>query len=518
MESEMRHIQRLAILSSAIALSAAPAGAAPTLANPGAPEFAIQVQSYVGRADAPSIPGIGAFWGGGGGFGGGRYNSWPATPPPSLPPYRPRVYNTYQPPPQPQAQPQPPAPVVADVPYREPTSVRKTTFARPIPNAQPNFLATLSGVRGDDVSVRSVGGTFANIASGRQLKAADALASGPDTEVTLTLRDGGAVHLSPATLIDLAPLDSKQNNAKVLVDLETGEVSSQVSLGATTGYNFAVKTDRAIVDVREAAFTVRHDKQTGVTTVSVEEGVVQVTPTNKSLEPVGLRAGQQAQIAADHVNVPAPADESAGSAAADPVAAAVPDATAKVVPASAVAPMATASTVPAATPTADSAPVTAASSGAASALPAADAAPTATVASVAPAAAVTPAATVGSPVRATDSAAVATAAGTAPAATPATTDLTGSWLMQDGRVVQLTQSGNQVSWSYRGSAGHEALAGTISGTFDGRFLVGTFQYKEGDSVGNGTVTLTMDGSNRLVGGWVATFPPGTAGETILTRQ
>src|ERR1700733_8983070 len=194
----MHHIQRLAILHAAIALFAASAVAAPKLAPPAAPGFVIPVQGYRGNYN-PSLPGIGGFWGGGLGFGGGHYNSWPAPPPRPTPP--PPVYSTYQPPPQPQA------PVVSEAPYSDVPAVRKTTFARPIPNAQPNYLATLSGVRGDDVSVRPAGGTFANISSGRQLKATDELASGPDTDVTLTLRDGGTVNVSPATQINLAALD-----------------------------------------------------------------------------------------------------------------------------------------------------------------------------------------------------------------------------------------------------------------------------------------------------------------------
>jgi hypothetical protein len=59
--------------------------------------------------------------------------------------------------------------------------------------------------------------------------------------------------------------------------------------------------------------------------------------------------------------------------------------------------------------------------------------------------------------------------------------------------------------------------GNVTGTFDGKFFVGTFQYKDGDAVGNGTITLVLD-DNKLVGGWVATAPAGSTGSSMLTRQ
>jgi FecR-like protein len=474
MESAMHHTQRLAVFTAAIGLLTAPAVAAPPLAARAKPQFLLLVQGHNGFAPGvpnigfglrnigPGLSGPGGFWGGGPGFGGGRYNSWPSSPPP--PP--PAPAQSYQPPPsyqQPSYQPaynnypapqqRPDVPVASAAPRAGRPPSRKPTFTRPIPNAQPNYLATLSGVRGDDVSVRPAGGKFANVTSGSQLKAADEISSGPETEVTLTLRDGGTVRLSPATKVDLAALDGDTKSGKPMIDLEIGEVSSKVTLGASTGYNLAVRTDRAAVMVREAAFTVRHDKRTGATTVSVEDGIVRITPANGSLEAVSLLAGQQAEIGADRI-------ETTAVAAADPAPATLPAADSA----------APKDAVPAATPAAASAVRPVSASALAAAEPAAE------------------------------------------------RELTGNWLAQDGTTVQLTQDGNQVSWSYRGTAGHEARAGTVSGRFDGKFLVGTFHEREGDIVGDGTMTLTMDGSNRLVGGWVSTSQPGRTGETVLTRQ
>ncbi|MBV9553178.1 MAG: hypothetical protein JO032_10345 [Alphaproteobacteria bacterium] len=218
-----------------------------------------------------------------------------------------------------------------------------------------------------------------------------------------------------------------------------------------------------MVAVREATIVVRHDKRMGVTTIEVSDGVAVVKPANTLLAAINLRAGQQAVIDAENMDAP-PAADVADVAATD-----LPSDTAV-----------------------DTRTEIASITGAAGA--------------DATAGAATPAAT--------DAAAETTAL-----AAPATAaDLNGSWLTNDGSVVQLTQSGNQVSWNYRGPAGHETRVGTVSATFDGKFLVGTFLYTEGSETGNGTLTLTADGSNRLVGGWIATSPPGAMGQEILTRQ
>jgi hypothetical protein len=494
----MPHIQRLAILSAAIALLAAPVLATPRVVPPNVPVLFVPVQGSR-NGYAPSIPGIGGFLGAGGGFGGGlgggRYNSWGNAPPPP-PTYQPPVYNTYQPPaqtqayqpPPPRMQPQPQAPVVADTPV-EHTSIRRTTTARPVPNAQPNYLATLSGVKGDTVSVRSGGGAFTTVSSGRQLIAGDDLATGPDTEVTLTLRDGSSVIVGAATQINLAAFDEK-NPTKALVNLKIGEISPKVTMGASTGYNFGVKTERASVSIREANFTIRYDKQSDLTTVSTEDGSVYVVPTNTSLQPTTVAAGQEADITVNRIVASAPVE-----IAADAPTAPAPDA----------------GSAPAVSPPANPAglkPVVAASVKTTVSVsdgdPAAAAVPT--PAGDASAAAAAPTATQ-----------TASTDATAPAAAAAPADLSGSWINQDGSVVKLTQNGTQVSWNYKGPAGHESLTGSVTGNFDGRFFVGTFRYKDGDAEGNGTITLTLDG-NKLVGGWVATNPAGSTGSSAMTRQ
>jgi tetratricopeptide (TPR) repeat protein len=99
----------------------------------------------------------------------------------------------------------------------------------------------------------------------------------------------------------------------------------------------------------------------------------------------------------------------------------------------------------------------------------------------------------------------------------AANDLSGTWLLDDGRTIQIKQSGNQVGWDVRGGNGHESRVGTVTCTFDGKELVGMYQFTEGGVEGRGTIHMTLDG-NRLEGTLASLNPPGQSRHTVITRQ
>jgi hypothetical protein len=95
--------------------------------------------------------------------------------------------------------------------------------------------------------------------------------------------------------------------------------------------------------------------------------------------------------------------------------------------------------------------------------------------------------------------------------------LAGGWRLDDGRRIQIKQTGNQVSWDVHGGAGHESRVGTVSCVFDGKELVGIYQFTEGTGTGRGTVHMTFDG-DRLSGMLSSLDPPGQTRHTVITRQ
>lgn len=64
---------------------------------------------------------------------------------------------------------------------------------------------------------------------------------------------------------------------------------------------FRIITDYLTASSKNTIFSVSHDEQTQVSTVAVEEGEVEVTPTNPSLQPFNLQSGQQVQVNAESI-------------------------------------------------------------------------------------------------------------------------------------------------------------------------------------------------------------------------
>lgn len=64
----------------------------------------------------------------------------------------------------------------------------------------------------------------------------------------------------------------------------------------------SVKTPTATITDKETSYVVSFDKNRQVTTVGVEEGKVEVTPANSSLQPITLAANQQTQVTENNIS------------------------------------------------------------------------------------------------------------------------------------------------------------------------------------------------------------------------
>jgi FecR protein len=164
----------------------------------------------------------------------------------------------------------------------------------------------------------SAAGAWLPVERGTVLKAGDEITTGPDGSVTLAFADNSTVVLKNATQLKIATFFTEGGIIRTEILLKMGEVASKVNKSEATKSDFRIKTPTDVDSVRGTAFTVRYDPRTQTTTTMVEEGVVEVTPTNTSLRPVTLRAGQQVQVTQNRVG------PITGSGNATPAAATVP--------------------------------------------------------------------------------------------------------------------------------------------------------------------------------------------------
>ncbi|MDX6443944.1 MAG: hypothetical protein QOH71_1018 [Blastocatellia bacterium] len=140
------------------------------------------------------------------------------------------------------------------------------------------------------------GADWQEASEGMRLSTDDEIHTGPDSEATLQFPDGSIVVLKQMTRIKMRGLLSQENRVKIDLLLRMGELKAQVVRQDVVGSDFSVRTPVATTSVRGTVFTVIHNESSQSTTVGVEESKVLVTPTNSSLQPVLLEAGQQVEI------------------------------------------------------------------------------------------------------------------------------------------------------------------------------------------------------------------------------
>jgi len=85
-------------------------------------------------------------------------------------------------------------------------------------------------------------------------------------------------------------------------------------------------------------------------------------------------------------------------------------------------------------------------------------------------------------------------------AAPAAGRITGDWVNQFGAVTRLVQQGNVISGTYS-DAKQPTLTGTLQGTFDGKTLRATLNWKSGADTSYGSLLLSLTPQGNLEGTW-----------------
>ncbi|WKZ80727.1 MAG: FecR domain-containing protein [Fimbriimonadaceae bacterium] len=124
----------------------------------------------------------------------------------------------------------------------------------------------------------------------------DRIVTGMDSSVKLRFEDGTVVDVSELTDMKVLCFIDAGAAVQTRLWIRGGEISASVNRSVERPSSFDVKTPTATCGVRGTKFTVRFHKQTGVATVRVTEGRVEVTPVNPSIQPVTLAPGQSAEV------------------------------------------------------------------------------------------------------------------------------------------------------------------------------------------------------------------------------
>jgi hypothetical protein len=137
---------------------------------------------------------------------------------------------------------------------------------------------------------------------GDRIETWDMLVTGMDSTVKLRFADGTVVDVGELTDMKVAAFIDAGNAVQTRLWLRGGEASASVNRSSERPSSLEVKTPTATLGVRGTRFTVRHDKASGLTTVRVTEGAVELAPADPSRKPVSLTAGQSIDVSLDAVS------------------------------------------------------------------------------------------------------------------------------------------------------------------------------------------------------------------------
>ena len=149
-----------------------------------------------------------------------------------------------------------------------------------------------------EVQIRKKGGHWMKFDASTTIDAGDMINVGYKGFVRFSYPDGHVTAVHALTLVEVS-----SNGALI----ERGSVNVQGA--ATTVSDFSIRTAVTTASVRGTEFAVNYDPDTKQALVAVREGTVLAIPTNRSLTPVTLNAGEQTFVTDATATPASPLDE-----------------------------------------------------------------------------------------------------------------------------------------------------------------------------------------------------------------
>ena len=169
-------------------------------------------------------------------------------------------------------------------------------YSSPPPVGAPPRRDPVPAVSGEGADTRSdAGSQWAPAQEGKPIPVGGGLRTGPAAIATLALFGGAVAGLGPQTQVSVTAEGLRLSSGQLLVDRPGGASAAPATV---------VETGAARITGSGTRYAVTHDPARGLTTVVVEEGLVQVTPAREGAQPFTLAAGEQATVVGPAETVP----------------------------------------------------------------------------------------------------------------------------------------------------------------------------------------------------------------------
>lgn len=124
------------------------------------------------------------------------------------------------------------------------------------------------------------------------LQEGDEISCDPDGAATLQFADMSTVVVKNTTQLKIASFFTEGGVVKTEILLKMGEVAAKVHKSEATKSDFRIQSPGDGGSVRGTTFSFSYDPQTKTNTVKVEEGIVEMKPSNAAVSQL-VKAGQQ---------------------------------------------------------------------------------------------------------------------------------------------------------------------------------------------------------------------------------
>ncbi len=160
---------------------------------------------------------------------------------------------------------------------------------------QSNYITFYSG----DVSLRGQDRTQREVEIKGEILNGDAVQTGDQSLLTVQI-ETGLIKISENTAFTFSIVED-ENRKSWQSTLENGSIFSKLQK-LSKDNEYILKTPTSVIAVRGTEFLVSYDKETETTTVSVGEGVVEITNINTG-EILNLESGKTAEITKELIKV-----------------------------------------------------------------------------------------------------------------------------------------------------------------------------------------------------------------------
>ncbi len=121
-------------------------------------------------------------------------------------------------------------------------------------------------------------------------------------EATLQFADGQRITVGEDSQIQVRSSADRGRISRIELTLRMGVLHGRVENYGSLRADFDINTSNARVDVRGGVFAIRFDERGQTTRIAVEDGRLDVEPTNPSLRPVSVNRGESIEVTSVSIN------------------------------------------------------------------------------------------------------------------------------------------------------------------------------------------------------------------------